>query len=133
MEVEASGPSGPAKLLRLEAQGTLLIGLFDGLIDTVTLHEPPEGVHFGFDVNGTLSKNPRRLAADGNLGVGTEIVTSPPTPLHVAYRGGAAVGVLDIEALADALNTRLSPPQFTSAEFALEMVAGVQLVTFTLS
>ena len=133
MEVAASGPTGVANILRMEANGAVLICLFDRPVDTVTLREPAEGIHFGFDDDGTLSKNLRRLVDDTGGPAGSEIITTPPAPMQPSYRGDSTLRVLDIEMLADAFSARLAPPQFTSAEFALEMVTGVQAVNFKLS
>jgi len=133
LEVDASGPSGPAIILRMEATGTLLVCLFDRVVDTVRLHQPSEGVHFGFDATGgTLSKKRRRLQPEGNNPAGSELDTNPLT--SVPYRD-PATGVLDIAALATwfANSFNPAPAQFTSAEFALEMVTGVELVTFSIT
>jgi hypothetical protein len=133
MEVAASGPTGVANILRMEANGAVLICLFDRPVDTVKLRKPPEGIHFGFDDDGALSKNLRRLVDDSGGPAGSEIITNPPTSIQPSYRGDSTLRVLDIKTLADTLSTRLAPPQFTSAEFALEMVTGVEAVNFTLS
>lgn len=132
LEASATGASGDAKILRMHKDGALMICLFDRLVDTVALHEPAEGVHFGFDAEGALSKNPRRLADDAGGAAGSEIVTDPPAPILPSYRD-PATRVLDIKALVAAFTARLAPQQFTSAEFALQMVAGVQMVTFKLT
>ncbi|WP_159007206.1 hypothetical protein [Bradyrhizobium sp. S69] len=134
LEVAASGPTGEATILRIEANGALLICLFDRPVDTVKLREPSEGVHFGFDDDGALSKTLRRLVDDSGGLAGSEIITIPPTPpLQPSYRGDSTLRVLDIKTLADTFNARLTPSQFTSAEFALEMVTGVEAVNFKLS
>jgi hypothetical protein len=133
LEVAASGPTGEAAVLRMEANGALLICLFDRPVDTVTLREPSEGIHFGFDDDGALSKTLRRLVKDAGGPAGSEIIATPPAPLQPSYRGDSTLRVLDIKTLADEFSARLAPPQFTSAEFALEMVTGVQAVNFKLS
>jgi hypothetical protein len=138
VEVVATAGGSPATILRMEATGTIMIGLFDRVVDTLIFRQPSEGVHFGFDVidpsgkQPILSKKRRLLTDDGDKQAGSEIDADPLTA--VFYRDATA-SVLDINGLANWFMTSFSlqPAQFTSAEFALEMVTGVQQVTFTLS
>ena len=61
----------PLRLLRFEPlSDTLVIALFEGQAYRVDIHEPSEGLHFGFDldVQGRLSKNLR----DPNKGTSIE-------------------------------------------------------------
>jgi hypothetical protein len=141
LQVEATGPNGAATILRMESFGTLLICLFDRAINEVKLHAPPEGVHFGFDedTNNKFTKKRRNISG---AGIGTEISDKPLTDKDIPYRAGAT-SVLDITALAkffaDSFGLPLKKPNqqdgkaFTAAEFALQMVAGVDEVTFKLS
>jgi hypothetical protein len=129
-----------ARILRMESFGTLLICLFDRPVDQVKLRAPPEGVHFGFDEDKDLHLTKKRRRITGS-DIGTEIDEDPLTV--VPYRTGGGSGVLDVHALAkffaDSFGMRLNSDDqsklqpFTAAEFALQMVAGVDEVVFTLS
>ncbi len=138
MEVVATAGGSPATILRMDATGTIMIGLFDRVVDTLIFRQPSEGVHFGFDVidpsgkQPQLSKKRRLLTDDGDKQAGSEIDADP---LPAVFYRDATASVLDINGLANWFMTSFSlqPAQFTSAEFALEMVTGVQQVTFTLS
>lgn len=124
----------------MESFGTLLICLFDRPVDQVKLRAPPEGVHFGFDEDDELHLTKKRRRISGG-DIGTEINENPLTA--APYRAGRGDGVLDVQALAkffaDSFGMRLNSdnqsklPPFTAAEFALQMVAGVDEVIFTLS
>jgi hypothetical protein len=135
-----NGPQGEATILRMDAFGTLLVCLFDRDVIQVKLSAPPEGVHFGFeeDIHLNLTKKRRSIGGDN---IGSEIDDKPITT--IPYRGGNN-GVLDVKGLAKLfadsfglpLRTEKHPDNaqlFTAAEFALQMVAGVDEVTFTLS
>lgn len=115
-------------------------------IASVRFSEPPEGLHFGVNANDPshLDKVLRRLGpgkrTDGRFEpVGSEL-SGILDPLEVPYRS-AELGVLDIRALRQAMSGHLETlwggpaPRghtlpFTSAEFALQMVEGVQSVEF---
>lgn len=129
LEVQAYGRDGQTRLpiLRFEALAAdVLLCLFDGIVGKVDIHEPPEGLHFGLDMpdrgkidRGTMFKRLRNPQDGSRLG---------PSNLAAGYRDVAA-GVLDIAGLARAMQAGLGAP-FTSAEFALEMIEGVGLVSF---
>lgn len=142
LQIEATGAQGDAKILRMDSVGTLMICLFDRKVDQVKLRAPPEGVHFGFqevevDKKITLTKKRRRIAGSD---IGTEIADGALAV--VPYRAGGGTGVLNVHALAkffaDSFGMPLTSdksdkPRFTAAEFALQMVDGVDEVVFTLS
>ena len=117
----------PASVLRMErlAPG-LLLYLVAGAIETVDIREPAEGLHFGFDVvvdgaPGAIA--PRKELRD--VSTGAQIV---PTAA-VTFRPGSRV--VDISTTATAIQTALGGGKITSAELALELVQGVQEVTFS--
>lgn len=129
LEVQAYGHDGQTRLpiRRFEALASdVLLCLFDGTVGKVDIHEPPEGLHFGLDMpdrgkidRGTMFKRLRNPQDGSRLG---------PNDLAAAYREASA-GVLDIAKLARGMQAGLGAP-FTSAEFALEMIEGVGLVSF---
>lgn len=124
-------------LLRYERLGPeTLLCLVDGALDSVDLHEPPEGLHFGFDVPDKTHApiDPagffKHLRDPANAGP-TQAKDVPVAPF---YRTGPNAGgaVVNIDALACQLARSLSCT-FTAAEFALEMIEGVDLVSFTVN
>ncbi|AUX46330.1 uncharacterized protein SOCE26_078350 [Sorangium cellulosum] len=117
-----------AGLLRLDRLGpSTLLALFDGPFQKLTIQEPPEGIHFGFDMDdhGDLSKKSLR-DANGNK---TGSLSAIP------QRGE---GVIQLDQLATKLKTTLQSAlsnqfqEFTAAELALELVEDVPGATFTL-
>lgn len=114
-----------AALLREDRLGpnTLLL-LYDQPFQSLTIQEPPEGIHFGFavDAQGDLSKPLRNLP-------GGDTPTSTPLP-DVPQR---SPGVVQLDSLATDMASQFPKlAAFTSAQFALQMVQGVPLVTFSL-
>jgi hypothetical protein len=113
------------KPLRMErlAPGVLL-GLFPGEIARVEVHLKPETLHFGLDEHGaTFSKNLR----DAKSGVlsGAAITLKPEHWRSAPHR------ILNVTAVADAIKAKLpSPHPLTSAQFALQMVEGVEKIIF---
>ena len=119
----------PLPNLRVEtiAPG-ILLGLVAGLIGQVHLHEPAVGLHFGVDMDqqGNLLPDKTLRALTGAM----DGQQSQPAPAPLAYRGDPARRVLDTQALAGTIQASVPAGQFTAAEFALEMVEGVQSVKF---
>jgi hypothetical protein len=131
IEVEGRRNQVPVHILRLERLHSVLLCLFDQAVDTVSIHQPSEGVHFGFlESEGQLIKKLRRLKTDAGGAAGSTIEGDPLTA--IPYR--EAAGTLRIAGLAASLAGRIGLPvdKFTAAEFALEMVAGAGQVTFTI-
>jgi hypothetical protein len=126
-------------LLRLEQVApALLFCLAGGVLARLDLQEPPEGVHFGVDPAPPQSPTPwrkqlRYASANATVTVGSWI---PDGVQQVPLRPGAD-GVLRVDALAQAMGPQVwAPPPppppgpFTAAQFGLEMVEGVQAVSF---
>jgi len=132
--------------LRLEQVGPgVLLCIFDGVVKSVVIHEHPEALHFGVDVDlkdpspPKFTKSFRYITAvDGNQ-PGAPVPDGIAKPLSIAtYTRQPVSSVLQINQLATAIQTELKQTKpvvydgsFTSAEFALEMIEGVQQVTFT--
>lgn len=115
-----------ANLLREDRLGpSMLLSLFDGTFKTLTIQEPPEGIHFGFDMDtpGVLTKDKLR---------GTKGEQTPGSLSSIPQRGEAGSGVIQLAQLAANLNNVLHLDHWTTAEFALELVEGVPGATFTL-
>lgn len=125
-------------LLRLERVApSLLFCLLAGVLQRVDLQEPPEGVHFGVDPAPPSSPAPwskqlRYASGDGTIQVGSWI---PGGVQQVTPRPGTT-DVLRVNALARGMAPQVwaspppSPAPFTAAQFGLEMVEGVQSVSF---
>jgi hypothetical protein len=116
----ALGTPAPLRMERL-APG-LLLYLVDGVLATVEIHEPPEGLHFGVDLR-VATKQLRALAGTAP---GTQLDVTAPVRFRDEERR-----VLDVAGTATAIATILeAADDFGAAEFALEMVEGVQSVRF---
>jgi hypothetical protein len=116
-------------LLRMAALSrNVLICLFDGIVDAIDLHLKPETLHFGVDVDGetkSLFKKLRDTQGKENSSF------SIPVP-----QKGATCQVINIAQMADHIEKELNKKNpklsaFTSAEFALQMIEGVEKVRFT--
>ncbi|ATB44684.1 hypothetical protein [Corallococcus macrosporus] len=125
-DIGADGPADKAlTMLRMERLSpNVLLCLFDGVAETVDIHLKPETLHFGVDV-------PDQTPADSykhlrSLSTGEELTDTLRVPWQAAE-----LGVLDIQTLARAFQQKLGASTFTSAQFALEMMEGVQRVRFT--
>lgn len=127
----------PLPALRLERlTDGILLGLFDGVLAALTFAEPAEGLRFGVDLpdppaaaaGATVAL--KRVADGGAAGPpGSAIDKAAAT---VAFRD-AGRRVLDAAGTARAVRTALmaagalsADAAFTPAEFALEMIRGVQ-------
>lgn len=109
----------PLPLLRMERLSpNVLICLFDGDLHTVDIHLAPETMHFGVEpIDGpTVTKKLR----------GEEEIT-----VDVPLRGDTGLGVVDIAGLTSNIQTKTQASPYSSAQFALDMVEGVQKVRFT--
>ncbi|MEM7428024.1 MAG: hypothetical protein AAF441_18175 [Pseudomonadota bacterium] len=136
-------PTPSANLLRVEqlGPGTLLL-LFDEVLTSLEVRQPPESIHFGFDIdeNGNLTKPLKYVEISSDF--------YPTPPPHKAVKTGQAdtnaslstipqrfSRLVQLDALASAMVTELGiadASDFTSAEFALEMVETVAGATFAI-
>ncbi|MDQ2835052.1 MAG: hypothetical protein M3Y50_15185 [Acidobacteriota bacterium] len=140
MEVTAHAGDAVLPVPRFEhisPQATIC--LIAGVADTVDLHQPPEGIHFGLSIPKDLN---RRLAIDPTTfykdlrdpDTGIPVVPTQCLQMVDFYRTRPSQGgpVLMMAALAKQMNTNLGGT-FTAAEFAMEMIEGVDLVSFPIS
>lgn len=135
MEAEGQDSNGTKlNILRLaHLADDVLFGLFDGLLETLILHPPSEGLHFGFGDDG---KKQLRFTANesGSQMAGDPI---PGQTVSLTLRDGATAGrVLNIAQLKQDILAGLQQSQgnntvFTAAEFALEMTTGIDEVVFS--
>jgi hypothetical protein len=115
----------PCFLLRMDhLSDDVLLCLFDGEVKSVRIHEEPEVLHFGFDDNAGKFKKSFRNAAGSAIAL---------EPLTIGDFQRNEMKVLNINNLATQMSEKVKPfgfDGFTSAEFALEMVEGVEAVNF---
>lgn len=105
----------------------VLLCLFQGEIQTADIHQKPEGLHFGLDVNVDPDPPGYHKALRDNQGqqTGVSVDTIPWKNSDPAAR------VVDLTAFAAAIQTaRGGGAPLTSALFGLEMVEGVEKVRF---
>ena len=112
-------------LLRMDRlSANVLICLFAGKIEAVDIHQKPETIHFGLDKkpeDGSFYKQLRNQ--DGELQKDLKIDSIP-------WKKDEDKRVVNIQELATDINNRLQFPTFTSAQFALEAIQGVEMVRF---
>jgi hypothetical protein len=119
----------------------VLLCMFEGMVRKVVIHEYPEVLHFGVDAdaaggNITFSKSFRYIVDhDGHAaGDHVPVAIAPPVQITDFTRAGST-GVLRMSDLANGIHAELKDKiayggAFTAAEFALEMVEGVEAVNF---
>jgi len=116
----------PLLLLRMERlSANVLICLFEEEVQTVDIHQKPETLHFGLDFHISEQKFYKQLR-DSN---GVENLQSPKIDT-IPWKGGEDNRVLDINGLATSIASVASKSSFTSAQFALQMIEGVERVRF---
>ncbi|PSL29019.1 hypothetical protein [Chitinophaga ginsengisoli] len=129
-------------ILRLEnLSSTVLIGLFNGPLYELVLHQPPEAIHFGFTaidpVNNSVSKSLRVPAP------GWDDAISYKEDKNVSFDAftDATHRVLDLQKMSQLMGQTfhkmgIAPGYFPqqqamlSSDFGLQMVQGVGLVSF---
>ncbi len=114
-------------LLRMETLAKdVLICLFAGEVKTVDIHLKPESMHFGLDAptddSPQWSKNLRD--EEGEL-MDEFLISSIPW-------SNEAKEVVNLEDLAQQMNEYLELDEFTSGQFGLQMIEGVQKVRFVM-
>lgn len=110
-------------LLRMERlSANVLICLFEGEIQEVQIYQKPETVHFGLDGNsGSFYKTLRN--SDGVIQDNLKIDTIPWKNKEKR--------VVNIQQLAEDINKAIKFDNFTSAQFALGAIEGVEMVKFS--
>jgi hypothetical protein len=131
--------SSRLKLLRMERlSANVLICLFEGEMKRVDIHQKPETLHFGLDRNTKEEKETKKTHSDfyktlrdPNSGA----VLEPEVEVEIdgSHWRSVEERSLSLSALAQSLKDKLgnrSPSPFTSAQFAMQMVEGVQKIIF---
>ena len=133
-----------AKILREDRPGpdTLLV-LFDQTFTNLEIRQPPEGIHFGFDVTGSGNpgKNLRYVKIQDKLYPTPSASPAPAPGTPAPAKDGLTTipqripGVIQLAKLANAIGTQLGLKDLTTfspAEFALELIEDVARVEFIL-
>ena len=133
--LEVEGYQGTTKLdiLRMEhLSKDILLCLFKGELGTLEIHNPPEGLHFGLDIEKQekFTKSLKTMNSEKPEKNGCSIDDSAIEITKGFYRNEK--NTLKIETLASAIKQKLTevgypPTQFTAAEFALQMIEGVDM------
>jgi hypothetical protein len=139
------GMTQPCVLLRMDhLSPNVLLCLFEGELRKVRIHEYPEVLHFGVHVSSDAPPPPPPLVKSFRYVVDTDGgKAGEQVPDHVAPQIGikdytrGETRVVRMNDLARAMKDELANTigysgPFTSAEFALEMVEGVEAVSFTI-
>jgi hypothetical protein len=133
LEAHAADANGPIDIVRMDRLAPdILLFMAAGVLTHVQIQEPPEGLHFGVDLDkGDKSLRYITVPAGVPHDPGDQIDDAPSvTPPMRDNR------VFKVTALKAALETAVrgaggyATGDFTAAEFALEMVEGVQAVIF---
>jgi hypothetical protein len=136
METRGYDASGnELRIIRFDRPASdVLFCIFDGSVAKVSLSEPAETLHFGFVPGDPYTKNLKYVDAEGHA-PGTLI---DGASVNVPMRD-AARRVVAIDALASSIHDALiasggmpSSAEYTTAEFSLELIQGVQQVDFTI-
>jgi hypothetical protein len=150
LTISGTANRDPVATLRLDVIApNVFICLFNGVPDTVTLEQPHEGLAFGVDDAGAIVMR----TVDGSTIVdGAQLVIydpqNPATPLPSVRSGGQRV--LNVNTTVNPASTgtdppatpvdllgviaqglQVSPTSITPAAFALQMVDGPELLTFS--
>ncbi|MFF3002340.1 hypothetical protein ACFVTF_05965 [Kitasatospora sp. NPDC057940] len=110
---------------RLRYGNDVLLLLYPQVIDTFTLAEPPQGLHFGIGDVGTIEL--RRLTGE----IGDPMGDFPQPPGFARFLRPGGHDVLDVAGtLAPELAAAHQLPSLSPAQFALQMIKAPQLQTF---
>ncbi|MEL4894631.1 hypothetical protein [Crocosphaera sp. Alani8] len=112
-------------LLRMENLAKdVLICLFEGEVKTVDIHLKPESMHFGLDAPTKDSPEWSKNLRDENGELMDKFLISP-IPWNSEEKE-----VINLQDFATQMNRYLNLEEFTSGQFGLQMIEGVQKVRF---
>lgn len=132
----------PIRILRMERlSSSLLLVLFEGVVQSVIFEEPSEGVHFGVTPDTAPPITALRYAQSGGNVKSGDMIPDAKN-YAVPMRSTTTLNILRANTFAQQLinqptvwppGTSAPFPAFTAAQFALELVQGVQSVQFSCS
>ena len=133
--------TNPCTLLRMDHMSpNVLLCLFEGEVRSIRIHEYPEVLHFGVEVSPTaphpLEKSFRYVVDTEGGKAGEQVPDAVAKPIGIQKYMRGTTKVVRMNELALAMKAELAETihydgAFTSAEFALQMVEGVEAVNFT--
>ncbi|MEN3326820.1 MAG: hypothetical protein V7638_1627 [Acidobacteriota bacterium] len=122
VEAYTEGVATPAKRLRFDRVGEdVLLCVFEGVIQTIDIHEHPDTIHFGVDPGddpSILTKYTKALRILKGQNAGD---LGPPVPLGWKSTDKRTLNILDLAGKGTAQN---------SAEFGVTMIEGAEKVRF---
>lgn len=121
----------PLTAVRLELVGpAAMLGLFAGSLARIDFQEPSEGLHFGVDAVGPPIVKTLRWAGpgSGNETVGAFTKTSITLPTRDSVHNVLPMNQIATQLMAGAVGLGAGQT-FTAADFGLEMIEGVQVVS----
>jgi hypothetical protein len=131
--LQVTGTLGGARVapLRIDHLGPdVLLCLFNGVPDKVTITKPQEGIELGVDDNGQVTT---RVVKQKQITTGAQLpVFDPRNPnanSNVVRPGG--LRVLDIHKLLGALEKQVGAGAAGSSGFALQMLRGAEQIDFS--
>lgn len=131
---DQDGTQEVPKLRMARLSNDVLLCLFDGVVASVAVHEAPEQLHCGVEIDGTAASTTLRTVSGSDPGQQIHISEQELATVGVPMRDdNQTLKVADAAAaVLKALTTQYGQqiPKFTSAEFALEFVKGVVKVEF---
>ncbi|MBI3260560.1 MAG: hypothetical protein HYZ54_13965 [Ignavibacteriae bacterium] len=144
MEVHGFDSTGKElDILRFEQLSSgVSLCIFNGVVQKVIIQEQPEALHFGVNVDiqdpipSKFTKSFRYITAYNDKQPGEEVPESVAPSLKISeYTRTNVSSVLEIDDIAVSMKDEVEKKiaytgLFTSAEFALEMIEGVQEVVF---
>ena len=107
---------------------SVLLCLFQGDIAKLEIHQKPETLHFGFEVD--AEGNPEKELRDPGTGETLQGQKLEPIPMRA---GSPDASVVDVSTLAGKLAHATGSTSFSAAQFALQMIVGVEKVVFYVS
>jgi hypothetical protein len=130
----------PLEALRIEQLSVdVMLGIFNGTIAKLVIRQPQESLHFGLTRQGESFSKTLRALGHKHPGLGGRVLQDNSINLEQKklIRDQAQKGVINIAVLASEMKTQLGGSgelkdgQFTSAEFAVEMIEAAGEFTFT--
>ncbi len=114
----------PLEQLRLERiSANVLLGVFVGELNTLLVHLQPETLHFGFDAPTEQYPQLHKQLRATSGAESDQVLASLPWQ-------DAARQVLAIDTLSSSMQQLLAQTPWTSAQFAFQMIEGVEAVQF---
>lgn len=125
-------PPDVAKLRMVHLSSDVLLCLFDGIVEMISIHEPPEQLHSGFEFYGGQPKTTMREIKGAEPGHQYPVEPNGLAPINLRADKLTMQALDSGQSIKNQLNTYFNQgiATMTSNEFALEMVKGVVRVEY---